>query len=60
MNNHQLNGLFTDFMPFNPYFCGDRLREKTGFFKKPVFLLKKLSRKRSIKGTIKNEGNYLS
>jgi len=21
MNNNQLNGLFTDFMPFNPYFC---------------------------------------
>ncbi len=20
MNNNQLNGLFTDFMPFNPYF----------------------------------------
>ena len=21
MNNNQLNGLFIDFMPFNPYFC---------------------------------------
>ena len=21
MNNKQLNGLFTDFVPFNPYFC---------------------------------------
>jgi len=21
MNNNQLNGLFTDFMLFNPYFC---------------------------------------
>ena len=32
MNNNQLNGLFTDFRQFNPYFCPFSTLKQLGFW----------------------------